>query len=314
MHARVYCLCVLLLGNLWLDSFISSLLIVGKITRQQIDRVLISVQREKSPTYSYKVKVYDESFKRKYYIRELHNVTEKFRSVLDLEDRIISELELDTLTLSIGYFEGRSHTKKWLITDQDLEYMYAKCARGDISLWCEDDDQENEPPASGKKRKGKSKSDGYTTKRQKREEELDQMVEKLKEKHHELYTVLQYRLWAKTILSGVHDDMNNPPPLPMITGYASKGQKSYTGAIASAAAGAASAVVRVLNDGPAVPTSSCIAATPPPIAVSPNLSVDIRMKNLEQLRYLQQLMNDGILSNEEFLEQKEMILDTLRKI
>ena len=111
--------------------------------------------------------------------------------------------------------------------------------------------------------------------------------------------MLQYRLWAKTILSGVHDDMNNPPPLPMITGYASKGQKkeSYNGAIASAAAGAASAVVRVLNDGPAVPTSSCVAATPPPIAVSPNLSVDIRMKNLEQLRYLQQLMNDGILSN-----------------
>lgn len=254
-------------------------------------------------------------------MRELHDVTEKFKSIVDLENCIVSELELDTPALSMGYFEGKSHTKKWLISDHDLEIMYAKCARGDISLWCEDD-QENEPPASGKKRKGKAKSDRPVTKRQKREEELDQLVEKLKEKHGELLTVLQYRLWARTILSGVHDDMDSPPPLPMITGYAPKSQKkdSYTDAIAGAAAGVATAVVKVLNSGPGnvVPTTPSritdIRTQSPPIAMSPNLSVDIRMKNLEQLRYLQQLMNDGILSNEEFLEQKGMIMDTLRRI
>lgn len=47
---------------------------------------------------------------------------------------------------------------------------------GDISLWCEDD-QENEAPV-GKKRK-KGKDDGCSTKRQKREEEMDNVVARI---------------------------------------------------------------------------------------------------------------------------------------
>ena len=92
------------------------------------------------PSYSYKVKVYDASSKRKYYVRELHNITEKFTSVEQLEATISSELDLCSF-LNIGYFEGRSHSKRWLVTDQDLEVMYKKFSRSaEISLWCEEDD------------------------------------------------------------------------------------------------------------------------------------------------------------------------------
>ena len=38
------------------------------------------------------------------------------------------------------------------------------------------------------------------------------------------------------------------------------------------------------------------------------------MKNLQQLRYIQQLFEDKILSEDEFLEQKRSILDAIRKI
>ena len=38
------------------------------------------------------------------------------------------------------------------------------------------------------------------------------------------------------------------------------------------------------------------------------------MKHLEQLKYLQQLMEDRVLSESEFVEQKEVILDALRNI
>ena len=38
--------------------------------------------------------------------------------------------------------------------------------------------------------------------------------------------------------------------------------------------------------------------------VSPGKAVELRMKNFEQLRYLQQLFEDGILSDTEYTEQK----------
>ena len=47
---------------------------------------------------------------------------------------------------------------------------------------------------------------------------------------------------------------------------------------------------------------------------SPGKHADARMKNLEQLRYLQQLHLDKILTEEEFKEQKGIILNTLRTL
>ncbi len=48
--------------------------------------------------------------------------------------------------------------------------------------------------------------------------------------------------------------------------------------------------------------------------MSPLKAADLRMKHLEQLRFLQQLMEDGIITRDEFAEQKETVLKTLRKI
>ena len=42
--------------------------------------------------------------------------------------------------------------------------------------------------------------------------------------------------------------------------------------------------------------------------MSPGKVVELRMKNFEQLRYLQQLFEDGILSDTEYTEQKRSIL------
>ena len=50
------------------------------------------------------------------------------------------------------------------------------------------------------------------------------------------------------------------------------------------------------------------------LGIAPEKSADLRMKNLQQLRYLQQLHDDNILSDTEFLEQKGIILDALHKL
>ena len=48
--------------------------------------------------------------------------------------------------------------------------------------------------------------------------------------------------------------------------------------------------------------------------VSPGKVVDLWMKNYEQLRYLQQLYEDGILDQKEYMEQKQDILKFLEKL
>ena len=47
------------------------------------------------------------------------------------------------------------------------------------------------------------------------------------------------------------------------------------------------------------------------VGISPGKAADILMKNLQQLRFLQQLMEDRIISEQEFLEQKNIILRNL---
>ena len=54
------------------------------------------------------------------------------------------------------------------------------------------------------------------------------------------------------------------------------------------------------------------------VAVSPGVSpvkaMDLRMKSLEQLRSLKQLLDDGVLSDQEYLELKQDILTALRNL
>lgn len=47
---------------------------------------------------------------------------------------------------------------------------------------------------------------------------------------------------------------------------------------------------------------------------SPSKIADIRMKNIEQLRSLQCLRDDGILTDEEFLTQKQIVLRSLNNL
>ena len=57
-----------------------------------------------------------------------------------------------------------------------------------------------------------------------------------------------------------------------------------------------------------------VESSQPSVGMSPLKAAGLSMKHLEQLRYLQQLMEDGVISEEEFIEQKKIVLETLRKI
>ena len=73
-------------------------------------------------------------------------------------------------------------------------------------------------------------------------------------------------------------------------------------------AGAATAIVKALK--PDSPKRSC---TPNTVtkSFSPNNHANLRRKHLEDLRTLHTLHEDGVLTDEEYFEQKESILSTL---
>lgn len=55
-------------------------------------------------------------------------------------------------------------------------------------------------------------------------------------------------------------------------------------------------------------------ATAVSMSVSPSKAIELRMKKLEKLRYLQQLHEDGILTDTELAELKRDIFSSLRKL
>ena len=250
------------------------------------------------------MKIYDPSKRTKFSVRQMHNVSQRFQSVAALRSALWHEFGdavPDEGEFNVGYFEGKQHTKKWLVTGQDMEAMYSYFqGKPCLNLWCDgsrdrekDDEEETAPRKKSKKE----------TKRHEREEELEDIFQQLKKRHGSEYSGPQLRLWACMYVASTHDDLDHPPDVPLITGSV---KRPHRESLSDAFSNAATAFAKAFSPQPAapLPTSTC----------SPSKVVDIRMKNLEQLRCLQQLREDGILSEEEFCVQKSIVLKSLNKL
>ena len=51
---------------------------------------------------------------------------------------------------------------------------------------------------------------------------ISTIFRELREKHGDTYETPQFRLWARMIQCGTHDDYDDPPRVPMITGILPK--------------------------------------------------------------------------------------------
>ena len=183
-------------------------------------------------------------------------------------------------------------------------------------MWCEGVSNEGANKGhSGSKRK---RDDSGVSKRQEKEEDVDDNFKVLQEKHgkDKQFTTPLLRLWARTISAGLHDDLDSPPDLPAFAQPQPKKprkQESLSDTISEAAV----SIVHALSGSSKEkgkeqdnPTKSASVS----LGVSPGKSVELRMKNFEQLRYLQQLYEDHILDEDEYKEQKQKILTSLRKL
>ena len=145
------------------------------------------------------------------------------------------------------------------------------------------------------------------TKFDEKEDEIDDTYKRLKAKHGDTYTDPQLKLWARMIANHLHSDMDDPPKVPMITGPPVKREPKKE-SLEQAIIGVANAVTKAVNQ------TSEESSVQRNARISPLRATDIRSKSYTQLRMVQQLYDDGILTESEFAEQKKNILDSLRKI
>ena len=261
-------------------------------------------------TYSYKVKIINPNRKSEVVLRNLYGFSSKFESVIGLRAMMMEKFGdqvPSSVSFDVGYFEGQQHSKLCLCSNDDLKSMYMKYPKGEITLWCEGKGTEHS--SVREKRNGKRKRDEpSTSNRQDKEEEVESVFKELKSKHGDKFDAPRLRLWVRMIASNLHEDMDTSPQVPAfnLTPKRQKQSESF----ASALSGAAVAFAKALGNSPRPEhNENC---TPHVTAsVSPRKTVELRMKNYEQLRYLQTLFDDGILSEMEFMEQKRNILKNL---
>ena len=115
-------------------------------------------------------------------------------------------------------------------------------------------------------------------------------------------------LWAKYIQSGRYDDYDTPPNIPFITGAPTPlGSKKPN--VATALAGAATAIVKALSGSPKKNISERVDEG---AKMSPLKMATLRRNCLDDLKKLKELFEDNVLSEEEFTEEKKHILASLQ--
>ena len=129
------------------------------------------------------------------------------------------------------------------------------------------------------------------------------------------------------IINGIHDSIDTPLDIPIITGAAKRKKEQSRSmdqdALTAIATSATTAAVSALADAVSSRSGSKSTESPPrsckaadrdkPIGLSPGRMIELRMKNYEQLRYVQSLFEDNIISETEFVEQKALILKNIRE-
>jgi len=255
-------------------------------------------------SYRYSVKIIKSGKGSQQVIRQVHNFTEKFSSIVAIKLLLIDKFGdqvADNLDFNLGYFEGSK--KRWLCSTEDLNAMYKSLKKDEeVLLWCES-------IVNLSKRK---KEEGVpVSKRQAKEDEIDSTFQSLKKKHNEKYEIPKLRLWARMITSGLHESIEEPPDIPAFHSGGVKKKKTTVEAIS----GVMDTLVKIVEQKAPGPGNSPNTSTKPDIpvpevsfaGVSPSKAAELRMKNFEQLRYLQGLFDDGIITDKELVEQKQMV-------
>ena len=243
-----------------------------------------------------------------------HGVSGTFQSPSTLRARLQESFPHDvpsTTDFQLGYLEG--NTKRWIVEKKDLDVTYSifqPCSK--ITLWCDAKIQVDDEPAP-KKRKRDGTSTCKPSSDSSEVDSVDLIFKKLKNNHPDMLGP-KLRLWAKMIDKGRHDDYNNPPQIPLITGSpvtAKKKSSTVADALASAATVIASAFQ---SPSRSTPQKTSSRTTESGAKFSPMSGAKLRRSCLDDLKLMKELYQDAVVSEAEFSEQKVKILCTLKEL
>ena len=250
----------------------------------------------------------------------------------DLKDLIKTNLHDDIKSgdFDVGYMIGTEVIR--VRTEEDLKEMWNEVKKNQcIALWCDglvdvESGMSSKSSKSGSKRKRAASNDEsedettQPTKAQKKKKldndaKVQEIVDSLKSKYGMKYTVLQLRIWAELISSGLYNSTEEPPcnnSMFQRAGGGSSGKKKEDHN-ESGVAQALTAFAQVISGATkAVPPSSGQGMST--FSSSPARLIDSRSKLYKQLSELQNLKSAGILTEDEYVTEKETIMDLLKQL
>lgn len=155
---------------------------------------------------------------------EWHNVHDVFTSPAALRFKLIDSFKAKVPATNnfeiIDYIAKRGNGKQWIEDKADLASMYKHMESCEtITLFCEGRSESTAHASTGSKRKRKSQGDEATgCDRLDHEDEVKRLELDRADKHGTEYNDKQLKLWAQMVVNKQHDDLDEPPNIPLITG------------------------------------------------------------------------------------------------
>jgi len=237
----------------------------------------------------------------------------------DLKNVITTQLPSDIVShdFDIGIENGGGVIS--LRTQADLSELWSDIIQGKVrQIWCDGlKVAVSEPSASkqlaGIKRKitksgessKKSESKKVTPSKEEREEKVTKCMASLREKHADKYTPMQYRIWSELIVNEAHESLDEPPTCSMFKRACrndNNRQREKTLSMSEAITHAAQAFSSAFS--------------PPPVSHSkgPTNMIDSRSKCYTQLSELNNLRSAGVITEDEYLNEKSAIMEVLKQL
>ena len=223
--------------------------------------------------------------------------------------------------MEIGYFHQSK--KMWIKNRLDLNDVWKLVQNGErVTLWCMGALTEPSTPTDGQKRpieNSSSNGEEPASKRAKKQSSADEkkavladFEHKLQQKHEDKYSRFQIKIWAEALASGQYTDLDTPP------GYAMFGRENRDKKVSK------DGNVEVVMSGMMnMMNTLCQALTPTPkvtsserkqVGLSPMKRAELRSTYLKQLSELRQLHDNGILTEDEYEEQREDLIESMRNL
>ena len=138
---------------------------------------------------TYRIKIINPT-KKDVVVRDLRQFHGQVKLMEEFKDQVP-----ETINFSVGYFVGRQSTKKWLVSQEDLDCMYTavrQAGKTDICLWYDGRQEAKDIDMSQKRRR---ESSPVPTSRRAVKEKIDELFLELKETHVDDLRRMWRRMW-----------------------------------------------------------------------------------------------------------------------